>query len=356
MPAEYDPSTHPLLRTLTVLNPNLTALELNASPRIGPSLECLLRAGINIWPDLKELALIPVPLFRGAERGYGYGGRTSREDWEAVIENSVHMAERGRGTGDEKVESPFADALLAFLEAHHKLESVRLGTGSKVFVHGRSVFSLAQHGLGPEFTTDGAQFQNDDPNIANLAAGTDDQPTPATQFPPSLLSGLSTSALPLLSTFEGPMMQDFLVILDPAANRPLYRLTEIKGWLTVGSRSNETRDASAQTNSTTATSEREERRASDGSVGTSSSPAMHSSPTTSGSTSRSSELSYFSPPGAVPLPTLAHSLAGNPSLRVIILRLGATPLGRSELALLLSSIPNVQHLVLMAKCACRRVS
>ena len=38
--------------------------------------------GYPHWPDLKELALVPISLFRGAERGFGYGGGSSGEDWE----------------------------------------------------------------------------------------------------------------------------------------------------------------------------------------------------------------------------------------------------------------------------------
>ena len=35
----YDPTTDPLLHTLTILNPNLTILELNASQRVRSSVE-----------------------------------------------------------------------------------------------------------------------------------------------------------------------------------------------------------------------------------------------------------------------------------------------------------------------------
>ena len=95
---------------------------------------------------------------QGAERGFGYSGRSSREEWKEVqtatiaatlAENaSSHgYALSNRGGKNERIECPFADALLAFLETHPRLESVRLGTGSKVLVRGRPAFDAIHHGV-----------------------------------------------------------------------------------------------------------------------------------------------------------------------------------------------------------------
>ena len=351
-----DTSKHPLLHTLTSLNPNLTALELNASPWIGPSLEVLFRLGLRTWPNLKELALVPVPLFRGAECGFGYGGRR------ASLNADDPMGLLRRSQRDGVVRSEFADALLAFLESHPGLESVRLGTGSRSFVHAQSVFDAVyestarvdQQGEVTVEQTNGDVIDPADVNPLHAPVPMNGQTqhlqrSSVAEFPPALLSGLPSSALPRLRTFEGPTLHDFLVILDPRANRPLDRLTEAKGWLTVGRPDGFGVSSRPGTPGIVQVSNGLELA----------STLVNPSPSVSvvdTHANHNSNAPYFNPPSAIPLPTFAHALANNPSIRVVILRLGATPLGRDDLSLLLSSLPNVQHLVLMARCVCRHVS